>query len=257
MAPITIGAFNDIEFVRHAFYTRQGGVSEGLYTSLNCGLGSGDSPDAVRENRKRAMAAIDLPETALTTLYQVHGRNVVELEAPLPENARPQADALVTRVPGVALGVLSADCVPVLFCDRHAKVIGAAHSGWKGAIGGVLDATVEAMAKLGADPARIVAGIGPCIAQRSYEVGPEFPAPFVAEDEANARFFAPSRKDGHHMFDLRGYVGERLRRVGIGEIQAVPNDTCGEADRFFSYRRACLRGEKDYGRGLSAIALEK
>jgi YfiH family protein len=257
MAPITIGAFNDIEGVRHAFYTRQGGVSEGLYTSLNCGLGSGDSPEAVRENRKRAMAAIDLPETALTTLYQVHGRKVVELEAPLPEGERPQADALVTRTPGVALGVLSADCVPVLFCDRHAKVIGAAHSGWKGAIGGVLDATVEAMAKLGADPARIVAGIGPCIAQRSYEVGPEFPAPFVAEDEANARFFAPSRKDGHHMFDLRGYVGERLRRIGIGEIQAVPNDTCGEADRFFSYRRACLRGEKDYGRGLSAIALEK
>lgn len=257
MAPITIGAFNDIEGVRHAFYTRQGGVSEGLYTSLNCGLGSGDSPDAVRENRKRAMAAIDLPETALTTLYQVHGRKVVELEAPLPEGERPQADALVTRTPGVALGVLSADCVPVLFCDRHAKVIGAAHSGWKGAIGGVLDATVEAMAKLGADPARIVAGIGPCIAQRSYEVGPEFPVPFIAEDDANARFFAPSRKDGHHMFDLRGYVGERLRRVGIGEIQAVPNDTCGEADRFFSYRRACLRGEKDYGRGLSAIALEK
>jgi hypothetical protein len=257
MAPITIGAFNDIEGVRHAFYTRQGGVSEGLYTSLNCGLGSGDSPDAVRENRKRAMAAIDLPETALTTLYQVHGRKVVELEAPLPEGERPQADALVTRTPGVALGVLSADCVPVLFCDRHAKVIGAAHSGWKGAIGGVLDATVEAMAKLGADRARIVAGIGPCIAQRSYEVGPEFPAPFVAEDEANARYFAPSRKDGHHMFDLRGYVGERLRRAGVGEIQAVPNDTCGEADRFFSYRRACLRGEKDYGRGLSAIALEK
>lgn len=257
MAPITIGAFNDIEGVRHAFYTRQGGVSEGLYTSLNCGLGSGDSPDAVRENRKRAMAAIDLPETALTTLYQVHGRKVVELEAPLPEGERPQADALVTRTPGVALGVLSADCVPVLFCDRHAKVIGAAHSGWKGAIGGVLDATVEAMVKLGAVPSRIVAGIGPCIAQRSYEVGPEFPAPFIAEDDANARFFAPSRKDGHHMFDLRGYVGERLRRVGVGEIQAVPNDTCGEADRFFSYRRACLRGEKDYGRGLSAIALEK
>ena len=257
MAPITIGAFNDIEGVRHAFYTRQGGVSEGLYTSLNCGLGSGDSPDAVRENRKRAMAAIDLPETALTTLYQVHGRKVVELEAPLPEGERPQADALVTRTPGVALGVLSADCVPVLFCDRHAKVIGAAHSGWKGAIGGVLDATVEAMLKRGAVPSRIVAGIGPCIAQRSYEVGPEFPAPFIAEDDANARFFAPSRKDGHHMFDLRGYVGERLRRVGVGEIQAVPNDTCGEADRFFSYRRACLRGEKDYGRGLSAIALEK
>jgi polyphenol oxidase len=257
MAPVTIGAFNEIDGVRHAFFTRQGGVSEGLYTSLNCGLGSGDAADAVRENRKRAMAAIDLPETALTTLYQVHGRVVVELEAPLPADARPQADALVTRVPGVALGVLAADCVPVLFCDPSARIIGAAHSGWKGAIGGVLDATIDAMAKLGAEPSRIVAGIGPCIAQRSYEVGPEFPAPFLAENPDNALFFAPSRKAGHHMFDLRGYAGERLRRAGLREIHALPNDTCAEADRFFSYRRACLRGEKDYGRGLSAIALEE
>jgi YfiH family protein len=173
----------------------------------------------------------------------------------LPKDARPQADALVTRTPGVALGVLAADCVPVLFCDPQARVIGAAHAGWKGAIGGVIEATVAAMAKLGAAPSSIKAGIGPCIAQRSYEVGPEFPAPFLAEDETHARFFAPSRKDGHFMFDLRGFVGERLRRAGCGEIHSLPNDTCAESARFFSYRRACLSGEKDYGRGLSAIAL--
>ncbi|MFM7346992.1 MAG: peptidoglycan editing factor PgeF [Tagaea sp.] len=255
MAAITIGAFNDIEFVRHAFFTRQGGVSEGIYASLNCGLGSGDSVDAVRENRGRAMASLDLDGEALTTLYQVHGKTVIELEAPLPKDSRPQADALVTRTPGVALGVLAADCAPVLFCDPKARVIGAAHAGWKGAIGGVLEATVQAMAKLGAAPASIKAGIGPCIAQRSYEVGPEFPAPFLAEDEGHARFFAPSRKAGHLMFDLRGFVGERLRRAGCGEIHSLPNDTCAESARFFSYRRACLTGEKDYGRGLSAIAL--
>jgi YfiH family protein len=255
MAPVTIGAFNDIEFVRHAFFTRQGGVSEGIYASLNCGLGSGDSADSVRENRKRAMASLDLDASALSTMYQVHGKTVVTLDAPLPPGARPQADALVTRTPGVALGVLAADCAPVLFCDPVARTIGAAHAGWKGAIGGVLEATLDAMAKLGARPAAIKAGIGPCIAQRSYEVGPEFPAPFLAEDEAHARFFAPSRKDGHWMFDLRGFVGERLARAGCGEIFALPNDTCAEADRFFSYRRACRRGEKDYGRGLSAIAL--
>lgn len=255
MSPITIGAFNDIEFVRHAFFTRQGGVSEGIYASLNCGLGSGDSSDAVRENRGRAMAALDLPGAALSTLYQVHGKTVVELDAPLPQDARPQADALVTGTPGVALGVLAADCAPVLFCDPKARVIGAAHAGWKGAIGGVLEATVRAMAKLGATPASIQAGIGPCIAQRSYEVGPEFPAPFLAEDEAHARFFAPSRNEGRHMFDLRGFVGERLRRAGCGEIFSLPNDTCAESARFFSYRRACQKGEKDYGRGLSAIAL--
>jgi YfiH family protein len=255
MAPITIGAFNDIEFLRHAFFTRQGGVSEGLYASLNCGLGSGDSADSVRENRKRAMTALDLGAAALSTVYQVHGKTVAILDAPLPPGARPQADALATKTPGVALGVLAADCAPVLFCDPKARVIGAAHAGWKGALGGVLEATVAAMVELGATPSAIVAGIGPCIAQRSYEVGPEFPAPFLAEDESHARFFAPSRKDGHHLFDLRGFVGGRLARAGCGEIHALPNDTCAEADRFFSYRRACRRGEKDYGRGLSAIVL--
>ncbi len=256
MPLVTLGPLNDIDGIRHAFFTRLGGVSTGLYSSLNCGLGSGDDARAVRENRARAMDALELDADRLTTLYQVHGREVVTLAAPLGEGERPKADALVTATPGVALGILTADCVPVLFCDAKARVIGAAHAGWKGAIGGVLEATLDAMAKLGAEPARVSAGIGPCIAQRSYEVGPEFPAPFLAEDPDNARFFAPGRVEEKWMFDLRGYVGARLARAGVGEIGALPNDTCGEADRFFSYRRSCLNGEPDYGRGLSAIVLE-
>jgi YfiH family protein len=257
MSLVTLGPLNDLDGMRHAFFTRQGGVSTGLYSSLNCGLGSGDDADAVRRNRALAMDAIDMPVENLSTLYQVHGRGVVTLEAPLPDGGdRPKADAFVTRTPGVVLGILTADCVPVLFCDPEARVIGAAHAGWKGAIGGVLEATLDAMAALGADRARVHAGIGPCIAQRSYEVGPEFPAPFLAEDENNARFFAPSRNEGRWMFDLRGYAGWRLRDAGLRQIHSLPNDTCGEADRFFSYRRSCLKGEPDYGRGLSAIVLD-
>lgn len=256
MALVTLGPLNDIDGMRHAFFTRQGGVSRGLYSSLNCGLGSGDDAQAVRENRARAMEALDLAPESLTTLYQVHGREVVTLDAPLSEDGRPKADALVTATPGVALGILTADCVPVLFCDAKARVIGAAHAGWKGAIGGVLEATLDAMAKIGAEPGRVSAGIGPCIAQRSYEVGPEFPAPFLAESADNARYFAPARVAGKWMFDLRGYVADRLARAGVGEVSVLPNDTCGEADRFFSYRRSCLNREPDYGRGLSAIVLE-
>ncbi|MBI1245184.1 MAG: peptidoglycan editing factor PgeF [Alphaproteobacteria bacterium] len=256
MALVTLGPLNDIDGMRHAFFTRQGGVSTGLYSSLNCGLGSGDDATAVRTNRARAMEALELPAGSLTTVYQVHGREVVTLDAPLADGERPKADALVTATPGVALGILTADCVPVVFCDPSAKVIGAAHAGWKGAIGGVLEATLDAMGRLGAAAGRTRAGIGPCIAQRSYEVGPEFPAPFLAENEDNGRFFAPARTPGKWMFDLRGYVADRLTRAGVGEVSALPNDTCGEADRFFSYRRSCLRGEADYGRGLSAIVLE-
>jgi len=256
MSPVTLGALNDIEGMRHAFFTRAGGVSRGIYSTLNCGFGSGDDAACVRENRARAMATLDLAPERLSTLWQVHGDAVVTLDAPLPDGERPRADAFVTKVPGVALGILTADCAPVLFCDPEARVIGAAHAGWKGAIGGVVEATLGAMAKLGADVSRIQAGVGPCIAQRSYEVGPEFPAPFLAEHPDNARFFAPGRVEGKWMFDLRGYVGARLDRAGVRAIHAVPNDTCGEADRFFSYRRSCLAGEPDYGRGLSAIVLE-
>jgi YfiH family protein len=162
---------------------------------------------------------------------------------------------MVTTRPGIALGILTADCAPVLFADRKARVVGAAHAGWRGAITGVLDATVAAMAKHGARPESLVAAIGPCIAQNSYEVGPEFPAPFLAEDPANAALFRPSPRAGHFMFDLGGYVLRRLNKLGIGSVQALANDTCREEDKFFSYRRACLRGEKDYGREISVIAL--
>jgi YfiH family protein len=250
---LTYDSLDAISGVRHGFFTREGGVSEGIYASLNCGLGSGDDIDKVTTNRGRVAAAIDLK--SLVTAYQIHSANVVEVESPWTREHAPRADAMVTTRPGVALGILTADCAPVLFADRNARVVGAAHAGWRGAITGVLDATVAAMAKHGARPETMVAAIGPCIAQASYEVGPEFPAPFLAEDPANAGFFRPSARAGHFMFDLSGYVARRLRKLGIGAVGALTNDTCREEDRFFSYRRACLRGEKDYGREISVIAL--
>ncbi|HSE77180.1 MAG TPA: peptidoglycan editing factor PgeF [Alphaproteobacteria bacterium] len=253
---ITLGPLNDIDGVRHAFFTREGGVSEGLFASLNCGLGSGDVPDNVATNRARAMNHLDLSSDSLITCYQMHSANVVEVERPWRREDAPRADAMVTRNAGLVLGVLTADCAPVLLADRQARVIGAAHAGWRGALAGVIEATLAAMVRLGADPKRIVAGIGPCIGQRSYEVGPEFPAPFIDEDPANAALFVASPNSGRFMFDLREFVARRLRGLGLRHVLEVPADTCREEQRFFSYRRACLRGERDYGRGLSAIALE-
>jgi polyphenol oxidase len=251
---LTLGPFNEIDGVRHGFFTREGGVSDGLFASLNCGLGSGDDMDKVTTNRSRAVARLDLPADALVSCYQIHSPTVIEIEEPTSD--RPRADAMVTCHPNVALGILTADCAPVLFADRNARVIGAAHAGWRGAVTGVLDATIAAMAKHGARPETMVAAIGPCIAQRSYEVGPDFPAPFIAADPADAMFFIPSSRTGHFMFDLRGYVARRLAKLGVRDVHQMPNDTCREEERFFSYRRACLRGESDYGRGLSAIVLE-
>jgi YfiH family protein len=253
---ISLGTLNDAPGIRHAFFTREGGASEGIFASLNCGYGSGDAPEKVSENRARAMAALDLAADRLVTCHQIHSPDVVTVETPWRREDNPKADALVTTKRGVALGILTADCTPVLFADASAGIIGAAHAGWRGAIGGVLDATVAAMTKLGADPQRIRAGVGPCIAQRSYEVGPEFPAPFLTENGDNADLFAPARREGHFMFDLGAYVERRLRKLGITTIQRAPCDTVAEETRFFSYRRACLKGEKDYGRGLSAIVLE-
>ncbi len=253
---ITLGALNDITHIRHAFFTRSGGVSTGLYASLNVGFGSGDAPAAVAENRARAAARLDVTPDRLVTCYQVHSPTCVAVTEPWSPDNAPQADAMATDVPGLALGILTADCAPVLFADEKAKVIGAAHAGWKGAKGGVLEATIARMVELGAKPARIVAAVGPCIAQRSYEVGPEFPAPFLEEDPRNRDYFAPARRDGHFLFDLAGYVTRRLGDAGVEVIQRCPNDTVVEEDRFFSYRRSCLRGEKDYGRGLSAIVLQ-
>jgi polyphenol oxidase len=241
--------------IRHAFFTRDGGVSEGIFASLNCGLGSGDDKDKVLENRRRAAAALDRATDELVTCYQVHSPQVAIVDRPWRREDRPRADAMVTRMPGIALGILTADCVPVLFADAEARIIGAAHAGWRGAVSGVLEATVTAMTNLGAAPKRIAATIGPCIAQPSYEVGPEFPAPFLAEDAANAAFFVAAARAGHFLFDLPGYVARRLGRLGLKRIARTGGDTAAEPDRFFSYRRSCLKKEPDYGREISAIAL--
>ncbi|HEX9463244.1 MAG TPA: peptidoglycan editing factor PgeF [Alphaproteobacteria bacterium] len=252
---LTLGPLNRLDGVRHGFFSREGGVSEGLYASLNCGLGSGDKAENVLANRARAAGEIDIDPDSLITCYQVHSAEVVRVEAPWTRDRLPKADAMVTRQRGIALGILTADCAPILLADGQARIIGAAHAGWRGALGGVIGATVAAMVELGAEAKRIVAGIGPCIAQRSYEVGPEFPAPFLAANPANSVLFAPCAANGKYLFDLRGFVAGELGRAGVSQVYDLPHDTCRE-ERFFSYRRACQRGEKDYGRALSAIALE-
>ncbi|MCA1909691.1 MAG: peptidoglycan editing factor PgeF [Magnetospirillum sp.] len=254
---ITLSALNEIIRIRHGFFTREGGVSQGIYASLNCGPGSADDPAAVAENRSRAMAMMDLPVQALVTVHQAHTAEVVTVTEAWTPAGRPTADAMVTTVPGLALGILTADCAPVLLADRKNGIIAAAHAGWKGAVGGILENTVARMVELGAKPKNIVGAIGPCIGQRSYEVGPDFPAPFLAESADNADFFAPSRRDGHHLFDLPGYVSRKLARLGLVDVTRVPADTCRDGARFFSYRRATLAGEKDYGRQLSVIVLER
>jgi YfiH family protein len=245
-----------ISGIRHAFFSRRGGVSGGLFASLNCGFGSADKTEDVAANRARAAAALGVESGALITAYQVHSPEVVTVTEPWRPGAAPKVDAMVTRVPNLALGILTADCAPVLFCDSEAGVIGAAHAGWRGAVTGVLEATVAAMAELGAEPERIAAAVGPCIAQASYEVGPEFPKPFLDQDPANARFFVPATREGHFMFDLAGYCRARLRALGLAMVSWVGRDCCAEEQAFFSYRRTCLRGEKQYGRNLSAIVIE-
>lgn len=252
---ITLDILQSVSGVGHGFFTRQGGVSEGIYASLNCGPGSNDDPERVRENRRRAMSALGLPAEALVTLYQHHSPTVVTVEGPW-QDGPPKADAMVTRERGLALGILTADCVPVLFADGEAGVIGAAHAGWKGAIGGVAEATIGAMEALGARRGSLRCAIGPAIEQASYEVGPEFPERFLEQDPANRAFFSPSSRDGHFQFDLKGYVASRLAAAGVEALEISPADTRSEEERFFSYRRATLAGEPDYGRDLSAIFLE-
>ena len=242
--------------IRHGFFTREGGVSGGIYASLNCGMGSDDDAANVVENKRRAAARLGLDETALVTLYQVHSARVVRIEnAAETMRARPEADAMVTDRPGVMLGILTADCAPVLFADPANRIVGAAHAGWRGAVSGIVEETVTAMEALGAERRTIRASVGPCIARVSYQVGPEFPAPFLAESEDNAAFFTPEAEGGHFRFDLLGYVLSRLRQAGLGAVDAVTRDTYAEEELFFSYRRTCHRGEGDYGRGLSAIAI--
>ncbi|WP_340151796.1 peptidoglycan editing factor PgeF [uncultured Sneathiella sp.] len=243
------------EAIAHAFFTRDGGVSEHLYQSLNCGPGSKDDPARVAENRARAMAMINRPADALRTVYQIHSTEVLVIDRRQEITPRPKADAMVTNIPGIALGILTADCVPVLFADVENKVIGAAHSGWKGALGNISTRVIEKMTELGAKKSNIRAAIGPAIAQKSYEVGPEFPAPFLEADSDATRFFIPSEKEGHHMFDLTGFVRAGLEKEEIKVVDLLGNDTCAEEELFFSYRRMVKRGEADYGRQLSAIVL--
>lgn len=238
--------------VPHGFLGRTGGASRGLHAGLNVGLGSADARTAVAANRARALAAV-APGAKLVTLHQIHSAACVEA-GDWADDARPEADALVTDRPGLALGILTADCAPVLFADRAAGVIGAAHAGWKGALAGVLEATVAAMARLGAEPARIVAAIGPAIGRASYEVGPEFRARFEAEDPASSPFFADGPAGRPH-FDLAGYCRARLERAGVARVVDLGLDTCADPARFFSYRRATLAGAPDYGRQLSLVAL--
>jgi YfiH family protein len=245
-----------LDGVQHRFFTRRGGVSAGLYSSLNCGYGSGDGPDNVRENRRRAAASFELADTALLTMHQVHSTDVLTVaDRRWTSPGAPKADAMVTDRPGLALGVLAADCAPVLLADARAGVIGAAHAGWKGALAGIVDATIAAMERLGAQRARLQAAIGPCIGRESYEVGPEFPAPFLAQDDANAVFFRAAPRAGHFLFDLAGYLAHRLALAGVS-ASATGHDTLRASDDFFSYRRNTLEGVRDYGRGLSAIALK-
>ena len=252
---ITSSAFNGLKGIRHGFFTRRGGVSQGLYESLNCGYGNGDAAENVAANRARAMSMIDQPAESLLTARQVHSAKTVVVDKPWSPEDAPEADGLVTGLPGVALGLLTADCMPVLFADSRARVIGAAHAGWRGARAGVVEATVAAMETIGAKASRVVAVMGPCIRHGSYEVGPEFREAFLADSAANESFFAPSRNPGRFLFDMPTYIFRRLDAIGLKHVQMLQIDTCREADRFFSHRRATLAGEAACGRNLSAVVL--
>jgi hypothetical protein len=242
--------------IRHGFFTRVGGVSQGVYATLNGGVGSNDAPDKVAENRARMAVALGVAPDHLLTAYQIHSPDVVVADKPWSRENRPRADAIVTRTPRLAIGVSTADCGPLLFADNEARVIGAAHAGWRGAFTGVIEAVIAAMEKLGADRAHIVAALGPTIRQPNYEVGPEFVERFLAADRDNARFFAPSERAGHAMFNLPGFIATRIERAGIVQFEDLGLCNYAEPERFFSYRRTTKNGETDYGRHVNAIALE-
>lgn len=248
-------ALSALPAVRHAFFTRGGGVSGGLYRSLNSGLGSRDDPQAVAENRRRMAAALDVGSTVLSTPHQWHSADAIVVAEPFAPGALPKADALVTRTRGLVIGVSMADCCPVLFADPQAGIVGAAHAGWRGALGGVTDAAIAAMEQLGARRERVVAVLGQCIRQASYEVGEGFVETFYAADPANRGFFRPGDAEGKSWFDLPGYVAARLATAGLLQVFDLGFDTYADEDRFFSYRRMTHRGESDYGRHVAAIAL--
>ena len=243
----------------HGFLTRRGGVSLGLYRSLNCGRAAGDDPGRVAENRRRALAAAGGGAASLCLARQVHGAHALVVESAWPEREAPRADALVTARPGLALGVTSADCAPVLVADPEAGIVAAAHAGWRGALAGIVEATVAAMSGIGAAPTRMIAAIGPCIAQDSYEVGAAFAASFMAQDPGNRRFFAAGGDgdDARLRFDLPAYVRSRALAAGIATVDVLGLDTCADERRFFSHRRAHLRGEPGHGLGISIVALRR
>ena len=254
-APFLTAESLQIPGVAHGFFTRLGGVSQGVYASLNGGVGSRDTPEAVTENRARIAAALGSAPRRLAVPFQVHSPDAVAITELWPEGARPRCDALVTATPGLALGVTGADCGMILFADQFARVIGAAHAGWKGALRGVVEATVEGMERLGARRSDIVAALGPCIGRDSYEVGPEFVAAFEDTGDDAVRYFVPSLRAGHSMFDLHAYIAERAARAGVGRFEDLGLDTYADERRFFSCRRATHRKEPDYGRLLSVIVL--
>jgi hypothetical protein len=252
--PLLADSLSGLPGIAHGFFTRRGGVSSGIYASLNCGLGSQDDAEAVRENRSRVASHLGAQD--LITAYQFHGTTAfVVTEAPGPAAGRPRADAVVTAIPGIAVGVLTADCAPVLLAEPQAKVVAAVHAGWRGALAGVVEAAIEAMQNLGANRNRISAAVGPCIGQAAYEVGPEFEAEFLAQEGGNARFFKRQSPQSRPRFALAPYVAHRLEAAGVYAFSALDSCTSARAEDFFSYRRSQAAREPDYGRQISAIVL--
>jgi hypothetical protein len=255
LEPFTADSLSILPGIRHGFFGRQGGTSRGLYQSLNCGAGSSDERVSVIENRARVARHLGSPHDDVVTLYQVHSPAALVVDKPVPREDLPKADALVTKTRGLAIGVLTADCTPVLFADAAAGVVGAAHAGWRGALSGVLESTVAAMETLGAEKGRIRAAVGPCISQRSYEVGPEFEKAFLESDPEYAQFFIKHSRAAKPFFDLPGLVNHRLQKLRLGAIEMIAHCTYGNESMFFSYRRSQHRKEPDYGRQISAIVV--
>lgn len=258
MTAVALGApaLAELPGIRHGFFTRLGGVSTGIYAGLNCGYGSSDDREAVRENRRRAAAALGRQEADIVTVYQVHSGTAVTVGTPWRWDAAPRADGMATAQPGIVLGIMTADCAPVLFADPEARVIGAAHAGWRGARAGIAEATVAEMERLGARRSRIRAAIGPAIGLASYEVDRGFHDALLADEPDAARFFLPGADADHRQFDLPGYVAARLQVLGLAAVDRLDHDTYSDPARLFSFRRATHRGEPDYGRQISAIVLD-
>lgn len=255
MTPLLSSTLSGIDGVAHGFFGRQGGVSTGVYASLNCGYGSSDDAENVRENRARAARTLETDGERLLTVYQIHSAEAVHVTAPWARGDAPKADAMATKAPGIALGVLAADCAPVLLADPLAHVVGAAHAGWKGAIGGVVESVVALMERLGARRDRIRAAVGPCIGQAAYEVGPEFRERFVEHASENGACFVPANRAGHWQFDLPRYVAVQLSALRLGAVDRLDVCTYANEASYFSFRRTTHRNEPDYGRNLSAIVL--